>query len=39
MLGPDNAYNKKNANKTRGGSKDIKDKIKTIINKLICGTL
>ena len=39
MPGPDNAYRIKNENKTNGGSKDINDRIRAIINKLIWGTL
>ena len=36
--GPENAYSVKKDNKTRGGSKDIKDSTNTIKNKLTWGT-
>ena len=39
MDGPDNAYSKKNENRTNGGSKEINDKIKAITNRVRCGTL
>ncbi len=39
MLGPDDAYNTKNENNTKGGSKEIKEIISEIINNDICGTL
>ena len=37
-LGPDNPYNKKKMNKTLGGSKDINDIIRDIINSIMYGT-
>ncbi len=39
MLGPDDAYNIKNENSTKGGSKEINDIINAITNKNICGTI
>tara|TARA_S200000501_G_C20598730_1_gene644906 strand:+ start:569 stop:715 length:147 start_codon:yes stop_codon:yes gene_type:complete len=39
MLGPDDAYNMKNENNTKGGSKEMKEITRAITNKNICGTL
>jgi hypothetical protein len=39
IVGPENAYNKKNENRTSGGSKEINAITREIINKNMYGTL
>lgn len=39
IVGPDKAYNKKNENRTSGGSNEINAITNEIINKNIYGTL